>query len=119
MCASQVGFASPGKFEGGPNTLFPEPTTGAQRKLLRLRCKRFIPSEPFFGPLEDEVNMYRIIRSLSGLGLLVKKGFLLYQDYGRSFCSLKLVKVGQNHKGSAPATVVGKRPKEMFKFQNL
>lgn len=63
--------------------------------------------------------MYRSFRSLSGLGLLLKKSFLFYQDYGRSFCSLKLVKIGQNHKGSAPATVVGKRPKEMFKFQNL
>ncbi|KAK7811019.1 hypothetical protein U0070_024197 [Myodes glareolus] len=42
----------------------------------------FVCLEPFFGLLDDEVNMSRIIRSLSGLGLLVKKGFLLCQDYG-------------------------------------
>lgn len=56
--------------------------------------------------------MYRIIRSLSGLGLLVKKNFLFYQDYSRSFCSLKLVKIGQKHKGSAPATMVGRDLRE-------
>lgn len=39
--------------------------------------------------------------------LLVKKN-LFYQDYSRSFCSLKLVKIGQKHKGSAPATMVGR-----------
>lgn len=77
----------------------------AQRKLLCLRCKRFFhffrtflwASWRWGGHVQEH-------QSLSGLGLLVKKSFLCYQDYGRSFCSLKLVKIGQNHKGSAPAT---------------